>query len=129
MATSGIHRSSEKRRLLVVCIRPSKYDDDNCALRHVRGGRPSGGLACLESLTQAVANSEASGPDFHIRVGICGYAVQGVALPIDTHVGCPFNSAFSMVFNIQKRETRYRPAQNVLQQTTNTGFEYASDIA
>lgn len=42
------------RRLHIVFIKPSKYDDDGYVIRHFRGVLPSNTLACLYGLTEAV---------------------------------------------------------------------------
>src|SRR5512147_1628998 len=40
------------RRLVVILIRPSKYDDEGYVIRHFRGTLPSNTLSCLNSLTE-----------------------------------------------------------------------------
>jgi radical SAM superfamily enzyme YgiQ (UPF0313 family) len=45
------------RRLVVILIRPSKYDDEGYVVRHWRGTLPSNTLSCLNSLTEDVARS------------------------------------------------------------------------
>ena len=40
------------RRLHIVFIKPSKYDDDGYVMRHFRGVLPSNTLACLYGLTE-----------------------------------------------------------------------------
>ena len=42
-----------KKRLHVIYIRPSTYDDDGYVLRYWRGVLPSNTLACLASLTES----------------------------------------------------------------------------
>ena len=42
------------RRLVVILIRPSKYDDEGYIIRHFRGTLPSNTLSCLNSLTDDV---------------------------------------------------------------------------
>jgi hypothetical protein len=39
-------------RLVVILIRPSKYDDEGYAIRHFRGTLPSNTLSCLNSLAE-----------------------------------------------------------------------------
>ncbi len=39
-------------RLVVILIRPSKYDDEGYVIRHFRGTLPSNTLSCLNSLTE-----------------------------------------------------------------------------
>src|SRR5262245_33218794 len=44
-------------RLVVLLVRPSRYDDDGYVVRHWRGTLPSNTLSCLHGLTDdAVAN-------------------------------------------------------------------------
>jgi len=40
------------KRLVVILIRPSKYDDEGYVIRHLRGTLPSNTLSCLNSLAQ-----------------------------------------------------------------------------
>jgi hypothetical protein len=49
-------------RLLVVLVRPSRYDDDGYVVRHWRGTLPSNTLSCLNGLTQDAIASGALGP-------------------------------------------------------------------
>jgi radical SAM superfamily enzyme YgiQ (UPF0313 family) len=49
------------KRLQVILIRPSRYDDDGYVLRYVRGVLPSNTLATLAGLTQEVAKSGSLG--------------------------------------------------------------------
>jgi radical SAM superfamily enzyme YgiQ (UPF0313 family) len=44
-------------RLVVLLVRPSKYDDDGYPIRHLRGTLPSNTLNCLVGLTEEVARS------------------------------------------------------------------------
>jgi hypothetical protein len=41
-----------RKRLTLVLIKPSKYDDKGYVIRHFRGVLPSNTLACLYSLTE-----------------------------------------------------------------------------
>ena len=41
-------------RLVVILIRPSKYDDEGYVIPHFRGTLPSNTLSCLNSLTETV---------------------------------------------------------------------------
>jgi radical SAM superfamily enzyme YgiQ (UPF0313 family) len=50
------------KRLVVLLIKPSKYDDDGYVIRHWRGTLPSNTLACLNSLTDDVFRSGELGP-------------------------------------------------------------------
>ena len=45
------------RRLVVLLVRPSKYDDEGYVVRHWRGTIPSNTLSCLTSLTEDVIDS------------------------------------------------------------------------
>jgi radical SAM superfamily enzyme YgiQ (UPF0313 family) len=57
------------RRLVVVLIRPSKYDDEGYVVRHWRGTLPSNTLSCLNSLTEDVARrGELGGVDVRVEV-------------------------------------------------------------
>ncbi len=48
---------SDIKRLVVILIRPSKYDDDGYVMRYVRGVLPSNTLATLAGLTEEVVES------------------------------------------------------------------------
>jgi len=57
------------RRLVVILIRTSKYDDDGYVVRHWRGTLPSNTLSCLHSLTEDVVRSGGLGPrDVRVEV-------------------------------------------------------------
>ena len=56
------------KKLHVVYIRPSRYDDDGYVLRYWRGVLPSNTLCCLDSLTKAVADRGELGPDVAVTV-------------------------------------------------------------
>jgi radical SAM superfamily enzyme YgiQ (UPF0313 family) len=72
---------TRKRQLDVVYVLPSRYDDEGYVHRYWRGVLPSNTLACLKSLTQALADSGALGPDVHLTIAIYDDSVQKV--PID----------------------------------------------
>jgi len=75
-------RSSEvPKRLKIVLIKPSKYDDEGFVIRHLRGVLPSNTLACLYSLTEDVIKQKALGPDVRIGVEIVDESVEKV--PVD----------------------------------------------
>jgi len=59
------------KRLEVVLVRPSKYDDEGYVIRYFRGVLPSNTLCCLYGLTEEVAKS----PRFagRIEIGIHAY--------------------------------------------------------
>jgi radical SAM superfamily enzyme YgiQ (UPF0313 family) len=66
------------RRLVVILIRPSRYDDDGYVVRHWRGTLPSNTLSCLTSLTEDVARSGAVG-QVEVRVEVIDEIVSRVA--------------------------------------------------
>jgi radical SAM superfamily enzyme YgiQ (UPF0313 family) len=45
------------RRLVIILVRPSKYDDEGYVVRHWRGTLPSNSLSCLTSLSEDVIDS------------------------------------------------------------------------
>jgi radical SAM superfamily enzyme YgiQ (UPF0313 family) len=60
---------SHPSRLVVILIRPSKYDDEGYVIRHFRGTLPSNTLSCLNSLTEdAVQRGALDGLDVHVEV-------------------------------------------------------------
>ncbi len=65
------------RRLTVILIRPSKYDDEGYVIRHWRGTLPSNTLSCLTSLTEDVARSGVLG-DVEVRVEVIDEIVTRV---------------------------------------------------
>ena len=54
------------KKLRVVYIRPSTYDDDGYVVRFWQGVLPSNTMACLRSLTDAVAASGTLGADVEV---------------------------------------------------------------
>ena len=54
------------KKIRIVIIKPSKYDDEGYVIRHFRGVLPSNTLACLSSLTQDVARRELLGKDVEL---------------------------------------------------------------
>ncbi len=65
------------RRLVVILIRPSKYDDDGYVVRHWRGTLPSNTLSCLNSLTEDVVRRGELG-DLDVRVEVLDEIVTRV---------------------------------------------------
>jgi radical SAM superfamily enzyme YgiQ (UPF0313 family) len=55
------------RRLVILLVRPSKYDDDGYVVRHWRGLIPSNTLGCLTSLSEDVIDSGELG-DIEVRL-------------------------------------------------------------
>lgn len=72
------HRTPGPRRLKVILIKPSKYDDDGYVIRHWRGVLPSNTLACLYSLTEDINRRRALGADVTIDVEIFDETVQNI---------------------------------------------------
>jgi len=56
------------KRLTVVLIKPSKYDDEGYVIRHFRGVLPSNTLACLSSLTEDLKRRSALGHNLEIKI-------------------------------------------------------------
>ena len=69
---------SARRKVRVVIIKPSKYDDDGYVIRHFRGVLPSNTLACLSSLTQDVADRGLLGNDVEVEIEIFDDTVQKI---------------------------------------------------
>ncbi len=65
------------RRLHVLLVNPSKYDDDGYVMRYVRGVLPSNTLAALSALTRDVARRRALG-EIEIRLHVLDEHVQKV---------------------------------------------------
>lgn len=66
------------RRLRVVYILPSRYDDEGYVHRYWRGVLPSNTLACMKSLTDAVAHSGELGSGVAVTTTIYDDSVQKV---------------------------------------------------
>ena len=69
------------KRLTVVLIKPSKYDDEGYVIRHFRGVLPSNTLACLSSLTEDLKRRRVLGRNLEIRIRIFDDTVQPI--PVD----------------------------------------------
>lgn len=69
------------RKLEVVYILPSRYDDDGYVMRYWRGILPSNSLNCLKSLTTDLAESGELGCDVELSVEIYDDTVQRI--PVD----------------------------------------------
>ena len=64
-------------RLVVVLVRPSRYDDDGYVIRHFRGTLPSNTLTCLLSLTEdAVRRGELG--DLEVRIEVLDEVVTRI---------------------------------------------------
>ncbi len=66
------------KKLQVIYILPSRYDDDGHVLRFWRGVLPSNTLACLKSLTQDLADRQALGEEVSISVEAYDDTIQRV---------------------------------------------------
>jgi radical SAM superfamily enzyme YgiQ (UPF0313 family) len=67
-----------KKKMKVVIIKPSKYDDEGYVIRHFRGVLPSNTLACLSSLTQDVAERGQLGSEYELQVKIYDDTVEKI---------------------------------------------------
>lgn len=65
------------KRLVVVLIRPSKYDEEGYVIRHLRGTLPSNTLSCLSSLTEDAVRRRALG-GLEVRVEVIDEIVSRV---------------------------------------------------
>lgn len=68
----------KRRRVRIVLIKPSKYDDEGYVIRHFRGVLPSNTLACLHGLTRDVAERRLLGDDIELEVEIYDDTVQAI---------------------------------------------------
>ncbi len=66
------------KKLNVVLIKPSKYDDDGYVIRHFRGVLPSNTLACLYALTEDVRERKVLGDDVRIVTEMLDETVQRI---------------------------------------------------
>jgi len=66
------------RRLKVVYIAPSRYDDDGHVCRYFRGVLPSNTLCCLRTLTRRLGETDALGAGVRLDVDIHDDAVQRI---------------------------------------------------
>jgi radical SAM superfamily enzyme YgiQ (UPF0313 family) len=69
------------RHLIIVLIKPSKYDDEGYVIRHFRGVLPSNTLACLFGLTEDLNRRKILGNDLEIKIKIFDDTVQKI--PVD----------------------------------------------
>jgi len=66
------------KRLNVVLIKPSKYDDDGFVIRHFRGIAPSNTLACLYGLTEDVRQRGVLGDHLKWRIHLLDETVHKI---------------------------------------------------
>ena len=76
MSTAAI--ALKQKKIKIVLIKPSKYDDEGFVIRHFRGVLPSNTLACLSSLTQDVAKRELLGTETELTVELIDDTVQRI---------------------------------------------------
>ena len=76
MSTAAL--SLRQKKIKIVLIKPSKYDDEGYVIRHFRGVLPSNTLACLSSLTQDVAKRGLLGPGTDLEVELIDDTVQKI---------------------------------------------------
>ena len=76
MSTAAVARKQKK--IKIVLIKPSKYDDEGFVIRHFRGVLPSNTLACLSSLTRDVAKRELLGAETELTVELIDDTVQRI---------------------------------------------------
>jgi radical SAM superfamily enzyme YgiQ (UPF0313 family) len=109
------------RRLVVVLIRPSKYDDEGYVVRHWRGTLPSNTLACLNSLTEDVVRSGELGP-IDVRVE----TIDEIVTRVDPHaLGRRYGrDGTKVVVGLAGVQTNQLPrAQDLARQLKAQGFD------
>jgi hypothetical protein len=74
-------RPNSPQRLVVVLIRPSKYDNLGYVLRYRKGFLPSNTLACLAALTDEVRRKKTLGAGIEWRIELLDDTVQDI--PVD----------------------------------------------
>ena len=67
-----------QKKIRVVLIKPSKYDDEGYVIRHFRGVLPSNTLVCLYGLTRDVAKRELLGADVELQAELFDDSVQKI---------------------------------------------------
>ena len=68
----------KQKKIKIILIKPSKYDDEGFVIRHFRGVLPSNTLACLSSLTQDVAKQNLLGTETELTVELVDDTVQKI---------------------------------------------------
>jgi len=66
------------RRVDVVLIKPSKYDDDGYVIRYRKGFLPSNTLACLAALTEEVRRKGTLGAGLEWNIELLDDTVQDI---------------------------------------------------
>jgi hypothetical protein len=85
MTRQASTKQIECKRLTIVLIKPSKYDDEGYVIRHFRGVLPSNTLACLCSLTEDLNRSRVLGNNLEISIKILDDTVQKI--PVEKIIG------------------------------------------
>ena len=70
----------KQKKIKIVLIKPSKYDDEGFVIRHFRGVLPSNTLACLSSLTLDVAKQGLLGAETELTVELIDDTVQKIPI-------------------------------------------------
>jgi radical SAM superfamily enzyme YgiQ (UPF0313 family) len=78
VAQQAAAKGTACKRLTLVLIKPSKYDDEGYVIRHFRGVLPSNTLACLSSLTEDLKRRNVLGRNLEIRLRIFDDTVQSI---------------------------------------------------
>jgi radical SAM superfamily enzyme YgiQ (UPF0313 family) len=73
-----LRESARPKRLKLILIKPSKYDDDGYVVRHFRGVLPSNTLACLYGLTEDVKRRKVLGENVELDVELFDETVQKI---------------------------------------------------
>ena len=113
--------SGPTRRLVVLLIRPSRYDDDGYVVRHWRGTLPSNTLSCLYSLTEEAVDSGVFGPT-EVRIETIDEIVSRVD-PV--RLGGRFRRAGTVVVVglVGVQTNQWPRAQDLARQFQGEGFE------
>jgi hypothetical protein len=77
----NLRHPASPQRLVVVLIKPSKYDDLGYVIRYRKGFLPSNTLACLAALTDEVCRKETLGAGLEWRIELLDDTVQDI--PVD----------------------------------------------
>jgi radical SAM superfamily enzyme YgiQ (UPF0313 family) len=68
------------KKLNIVLIKASKYDDEGYVIRHFRGVLPSNTLACLSGLTQDAVKRGLLGNDVDVKIELIDDTVQKIPM-------------------------------------------------
>jgi radical SAM superfamily enzyme YgiQ (UPF0313 family) len=115
------HEAFPYRRLTIILIRPSKYDDDGYVIRHLRGTLPSNTLSCLNSLTEdAVRQGRLDGLEVKVEV------LDEIVTRVDPRrLGRKFRRAGTKVVVglVGVQSNQYPRAQDLARQFRAEGFD------